>query len=46
MSQKKALDYHKTENKIQNHEYDIIEHLCMQIIILVPFCIEMGRWLV
>ena len=46
MSQKKALDYQKTENKVQNHERDIIQHLCMQIIILLTFCLEMGPWLV
>ena len=40
-----ALDYHKTENKVQNHECDIIQHLCMQIIILVTFYVEMGQWL-
>ena len=40
MSQKKALDYHKTENKVQNHECDMIQHLFMQIIVLVTFCLE------
>ena len=44
MSQKKALDYHKTENKVQNHECDIIQHLFMQIIVLVTFCVEMGKF--
>lgn len=38
MSHKKALNYHKAENEVQNHEYDIIQYLCMQIIILVTLC--------